>query len=313
MIKKYQCSGYSILVFAVFTWSFSELIVKLLQESVGAIELSFFRFLIGGIILLIILLIKQDLSDLLKLIKNNLILFIIASCFALGFSNIVYFLGVTFTQANIAATIYTTYPIWITIYSIFILNEEKTRMKFLGIILGMIGVIILLTNFNFLGFFLIENLFGNLLVLLGSVIWSLYSVLGKKIQIKEKNISNLSLKFTMLSQFFACIPLVIILPFSPNLSSFFHYNLTSWFWIIFLGVISTGLGLYLLFWGIEKLEVSKGMSLAFLKPIFATILAFLIINETPSITLLISILLVISSILIINRNPSIKSENLKET
>jgi len=314
MKQDFKYSGYTILIFAVFTWSFSELIVKLLQDSVGALELSFFCFFIGGIVLLVILFIKGDLSELGKIIKRDKVLFLTSSLFALGFSNLIYFIGVTLTQANIAATIYTTYPIWITIYSIVLLKEEKTTPKIFGIILGMLGVVILLTNFNFLGFFLVENLLGNVLVLLGSIIWSLYSVLGKKIQTRNENVSNITIKFTMLSQFFACIPLIIIIPFTPEFNRFLQYDIMTWFWILFLGIVSTGLGLYLLFLGIKKVdEVSKGMSLAFLKPIFATILTFLILNETPSFTLLISILLVISSILIINRRTgSSKKSNKKK-
>ena len=86
-------------------------------------------------------------------------------------------------------------------------------------------------------------------------------------------------------------------------------NIESWFWISFLGIISTGLGTYLLFEGIKHIEVSKGMSLAFCKPIFATFLAFFILKELPTITLLISISLVITSIMLINRTPSFEKKS----
>ncbi|MFX0073274.1 MAG: EamA family transporter, partial [Candidatus Hermodarchaeota archaeon] len=80
------------------------------------------------------------------------------------------------------------------------------------------------------------------------------------------------------------------------------------FWIFFLGIVCTGLGTYLLFEGIKHLEVSKGMSLAFLKPIYATFLAFILLNESPTISLIVSIVLVIISILLINKRPSIQEE-----
>lgn len=299
--------GYLIIISAVFCWSFSEVIVKLLQGAVGPLTLSFFRFFIGGIFLLIILLIKGDLEGIFKMFKENLPLFLIASCFAFGLSNVIYFIGVNFTQANFAATIYTTYPIWITIYSYFILKERSNmKLKFIGIIIGILGVILLMTNFNFLEIFSSEYFIGNLLVLLGSIIWSLYSVLGKKIQMKEEDTSNIAIKFTMLSSFFAAFPVFLILIFTPEFNTFFQYDFNSWFWIIFLGIISTGLGIYLLYEGIRWVELSKGISLAFLKPIFATILAFLIVNELPTFALIISIILVIISILLINRNPNKK-------
>jgi drug/metabolite transporter (DMT)-like permease len=181
--------GYLIIIIGVFTWSFSEIIVKLLQGSVGAISLSFFRYFIGGLFLLFILVIKRDLSGIIKMVKENWHLLLISSCFALGIGNAIYFVGVTNTKANIAATIYTTYPMWITFYSIFILNEKSNlKLKFIGIGIGLIGIAILMTNFNITEIFSPQNLFGNFLVLLGSIIWSFYSVLGKKIQINKKKL-----------------------------------------------------------------------------------------------------------------------------
>ena len=302
--------GYSIILLGVFTWSFSEIIVKLLQGFVGPISLSFFRSFIGGLFLLLLLMLKRDLSGIKKMIKDNFILIIVASCFASGLANIIYFIGVSNTQANIAATIYTTYPIWITIYSVFILNEKSNlKWKFIGVILGLVGIAILMTNFNISEIFSSQNLYGNVLVLLGSIIWSLYSVLGKKIQINEKDISNIALKFCMVSSFLACLPVFFILIFSPEFETFMSYNFESWFWISFLGIVSTGLGTYLLFEGIKHIEVSKGMSLAFCKPIFATILAFFLLRELPTIALLISISMVMGSIILINRTPDFEKKD----
>ncbi|TFG28947.1 MAG: hypothetical protein EU532_04240 [Promethearchaeota archaeon] len=310
MIKDESFNGYLIILLGVFTWSFSEIIVKLLQGSVGAISLSFFRYFVGGFFLLIVLLIKRDLSGISKMVKDNWKLLIISSFFALAMANIIYFIGVTNTNANIAATIYTTYPMWITVYSILILNEKSNlKLKFVGIIIGLTGVAILMTNFNILELFSSKNLYGNFLVLLGAIIWSFYSVLGKKIQLNEKKTSNIAVKFCMVSSLLACIPIFLILIFSPEFDTFFNYNFHSWFWISFLGIIPTGFGTYLLFEGIKRIEVSKGMSLAFCKPIFATFLAFFILKELPTITLLISISMVITSIMLINRTPSVEKNS----
>ena len=304
-----RIQSYSIIILAVFTWSFSEIIVKLLQGSIGVFSLSFFRFFIGGVCLLVVLILKRDITGIWKMIKENWKLLLIASCLALGLSNVIYFIGITYTQANIGATLYTTYPIWITIYSIFILNERgNLKLKFIGIVIGILGVAILMTNFNLIAFFSSENLFGNVLVLLGAIIWGFYSVLGKKIQMNEPELSNSALKFSMLSMFLACIPIFTILIFTPEFDDFMNYDLESWFWILFMGIISTGLGIFLLFEGIKHIETSRGMSLAFFKPIFATILAYFILNELPTLALLFSIILIIISISLINRRSFIEKD-----
>jgi len=101
-----KAQAYLIIIIAVFTWSFSEIIVKL--TNVGALSLSFFRFFIAGTFLLLLLAIKKDLKGILTMVKNNWVLILLSSCFALGFSNVIYFVGISNTQANIGATIYTS-------------------------------------------------------------------------------------------------------------------------------------------------------------------------------------------------------------
>lgn len=175
MKLKEEHKGYILVFLAVFIWSFGEIAIKLVQNSLGVFSYSFLRFSIGGLFLILILMLKKDFSGMGKMVKENKALIIISSCLALGISNILYFIGISNTQANIGSVIYTTYPIWVTVFSIFLLNEKTNlKLKFIGMVIGLIGVTILMTNFNLLGFFSSENLVGNLIALLSSILWSLY-------------------------------------------------------------------------------------------------------------------------------------------
>jgi drug/metabolite transporter (DMT)-like permease len=277
--------------------------VKLVQDQANAASLSFYRFFLGGIFLFIILFIKKDLLHIKRMLKNNWLLFVLSSSVALGISNILYFIGLYYTQANIAATIYSTYTIWSTIFSIYILNERNNiKLKFVGLILGSLGVLLLMTNLDLLNIISVENLFGNILVLIGSLLWGIYTVLGKKIQLNEPKLSNCALKFSMLSSFLASIPNFIFMLTFTETTSLLIYSFEIWAHIFFLGFICTGLGIFLLFEGLKNVELSKGMSLALLKPIFVAFLAFIILNEIPTIILAISISLIIIAISLINQN-----------
>ncbi|MBN1803113.1 MAG: EamA family transporter [Candidatus Lokiarchaeota archaeon] len=127
-----------------------------------------------------------------------------------------------------------------------------------------------------------------------------YSVLGKSVQLNESGTTNVALKFTGVSSFFAALPVFVILLFTPERAEIFVMDFNEWPLVLFLGVISTGFGLFLLFLVLKHVEVSRGMSLAFLKPIFATVLAFFLLSETPTIALIVSICLFVISILLIN-------------
>ncbi len=307
--------GYLMCFGGVFTWSFSEIIVKLLQGSVGPVSLSFLRFFFGGLFLLLLMSFQKDLSQMFLLVRRYPKLVVISSVVGLGFSNIVYFYGIQLTQANVGSALYTTYPIFISIYSIFLLNERSNlKGKFIGYILGFIGTAILITNFNFRLFIQPENIAGNLLLVLAAALWAFYSVLGKKIfrkeaqlrDVNEKYISNIEIKFTAVSFFVSSIPSSIILYFTDEIPTFLRYAPQEWSLVLFLAFISTAFGLFIFFVGIRKIEVSKGMSLALLKPIMVSILAYFIIGETVSVALMISLGLVIFAVVLINRKSSKK-------
>lgn len=293
MFMNEKTKGYLMCFFGVFTWSFSEIIVKFLQGQVGPVSLSILRFFIGGLFLIVLMAFQKDMTDIKQLVKKNIKLLLIASMVGLGISNVIYFLGIQLTQANVGSALYTTYPIFISIYGIFILGEKSNlKKKFIGYIIGFTGTLILMTDLNLELLFKPENILGNILLVIAASIWSLYSVLGKKIFRKNVDISNVEIKYTMVSFFLSCIPTTIILIFTPEFSGFLQYSGTEWIIILILACFSTAFGLFVFFLGVRKLEVAQGISLALLKPIMVTIFAFFILGEVPTVALIIAIPLV---------------------
>ncbi len=295
--------GYLFCFIGVFTWSFSEIMVKMLQGSVGPVSLSFLRFFFGGLFLLVILVLRKDTKDLFSFLKTNkkgLMLF--SGMVALGISNIIYFIGLQSTPANIGSATYTTYTIFISIYSIYLLNERtNVALKLIGYFIGFMGAAILITNFQFNLLIDVSYLIGNLLLLLAAAVWAFYSVTGKMLFKRLSEVRNVEIKFTTLAFFLACIPIIIVLFFTPEIHTFFIYSLNDWIIIMILAIISTGFGLFIFFVGIKKIEVSRGISMALLKPIIATVFAFIILGEIPTHALLVAIPLIAVAIVLINR------------
>ncbi|MHA1298750.1 MAG: DMT family transporter [Candidatus Helarchaeota archaeon] len=316
MSKNIEVSGYIFIILSVFIWSLGEIFLKIIQDYIGVFSYTFLRMLIGGTFLLCILVFQRDFSGFNKMIKDNLSLIILTCCIILPLSNILFFLGITNTLANMGAVLCSTSPVWITIFAFIILNEKNNlKTKMIGITIGIIGVTILLTEFNFSGFLSSTFIFGNLMALSAETLWSLYSVLGKKIQQKERDTSNHEIKFTSLSFLLGSTPIFIILIFtpefttlSPKSTSFLNYPLEVWLYIILLGVVFSGLAYILFFKGLRKVDTSKGASLIFLKPIISTIFAFIILNESPTLFLVISSILIIIAIYIINQDSKMEEE-----
>ncbi|MHA1270824.1 MAG: DMT family transporter [Candidatus Helarchaeota archaeon] len=294
--------GYLMCFTGVITWSFSEIIVKLLG-GVGFISLSFLRFFIGGTFLLMIILIqKENTKDLLTIIWKYKWLMIISAAIGLGISNMIYFLGLQFTNANVGSALYVTYPIFISIYSVFLLNERSNlKLKTIGYLIGITGTLILMTNFQFELLFQPQNIFGNILLVFAAILFAFQSVIGKLIFKKSKEITNIEIKYTTTSFLLACIPIIIVLFFTPEINTFLMYSLSEWIIILILGIVSTGFGLYIFYRGIKKIELSKGISLALLKPVISTIFCYIILEELPTIALIVSIPMIMVAVFLINR------------
>jgi drug/metabolite transporter (DMT)-like permease len=294
--------GYLMCFFGVFTWSFSEIIVKKLQGAVGPVSLSFLRFFLGGLFLLLLILLRKDTKDLFSFLRKPKWLMLFSGMVALGISNIIYFIGLQSTQANIGSAMYTTYTIFISIYSIFLLNEKTNiSLKLIGYTIGFIGAALLITNFQFNLFIEPAYLLGNLLLLLAAAIWAFHSVTGKMLFLRLPEVKSVEIKFTMLAFFLACIPILIVLPFTSEINTFFLYDLNAWFFILLMAIITTGFGLFIFFVGIKKVEVSRGISMALLKPIITAVFAFPILGELPTPALYIAMPLISIAILLINR------------
>ncbi|MHA1698815.1 MAG: DMT family transporter [Promethearchaeota archaeon] len=313
---KQSVKGYLFCFLGVLQWSFSEIIVRLLQDDsvvssrVGPVSLSFYRFFFGGLFLLTILLIKRDLSGMKDIIRHNLKPTLIASMFGLGFSNVIYFIGVAMTQANIGAALYTSYPIFIGIYGMIILNERgNIPLKIIGFVIGLTGIIILMTNFNLILLFKPSTILGNILLLSAAAIWALYSVLGKKVMNANPKIKNIEIKWTTLSFFLACVPILIILPFYDRMSktggelpNFLRHDLTVWVLILIMAFSTTAFGLYIFFKGVKLIQVSHGISLSLFKPILVTFFSYFILpDEKIPDALFVSIPLVFLAVFLINK------------
>jgi drug/metabolite transporter (DMT)-like permease len=301
MISK-TARGYAFISIAVLSWSFSEILQKLLQGAVPPMSKSFFRFFIGILPLGLILLIKKDFK--MGFIKRNLKELLLSSILGLSIGNFVYFLGIERTKANLGSAIYGTYPLFISIYSYFLLKEHTNlKRKIIGYIIGFLATFMILTNLNFTNLINSEYMAGNLLVLVAAAIWSIYSVFGKKITKKERDLtSNIDLKFNFVAMALASISNLIFIGFMPTeQQSFFVYPLESWIYLFLLGIFVTGLGTWFFFLGIQDLEISKGISFAMFKPLFSLVLAFFILGETPSAILIIALPFVLLSIYLINK------------
>ena len=81
------------------------------------------------------------------------------------------------------------------------------------------------------------------------------------------------------------------------------YNVRAWTWLLYLGLVTVGIGYILYFEGMRRVPASRGASLFYLKPVLALLFAHFALGEPISYTLLLASVLVASGILLVTFPP----------
>ena len=230
----------SYLIIVSILWSFSFGIIKYGLGGVDSSYISFIRSLIAFLFFSSISIynIKKFSFDL-KLVIIGAIQF--------GLMYVFYIQSYAYLPAYLIATFTITTPIFVGLASKFILKEQISKNGIYAIILVLIGSFLMRMNIvnplnYWIGFLLIQ--FANFFFASGQILFKEWNIKNDSKDIVH-NFSQLFLGATFITSIFYF--------FSMNNS----YELTSinLFTLIFLGLISTGLGF--LFWNIGSLKVSN--------------------------------------------------------
>lgn len=148
-------------------------VTKIGLIGIPPLSFAFIRFLVAGIAILPFLFGRNFLKDVKRLIPFSL----------LGTVNIIFFiLGVKTTTATIGQLLYAGVPLATAIFLFVLFRDRLTSRKGIGIVIGFAGVItVVLLPVIEKGTMFSGNLFGNLLITVGVISYSLYMAYSKKL------------------------------------------------------------------------------------------------------------------------------------
>jgi drug/metabolite transporter (DMT)-like permease len=202
---------------------------------------------------------KIEIKDYLKLM--------VASLFGVVINMLFFFKGLEYTSPIHASSIMTIIPIIILVLSAYILKEKVTKLKIIGVILGLAGALVLTLygKSSRVG----DNIpLGNLLVFLNAVSYSIYIILIKKLTAKYH-------PFTFIKWLFL-FGLIILTPFGySELQEVQWHTFTPYttFSVLFV-VIGATFGTYLLNpLALNKLKASTVGIFIYLQPAIAALFA----------------------------------------
>lgn len=152
---------------------------KLSLRAFDPLFLIFLRITIAALVFALILGYQKKLLHSLRVIKKHIGKFILLGLVGVGAAMIVGFIGLKSTTVIHYDLLFNASAVTMVVFSFLMLKERVRRVDAVLFLVALVGVLFIITNGNFtLAAFQGGAFWGDVLVLISSVGWGLYSVLG---------------------------------------------------------------------------------------------------------------------------------------
>ena len=274
----------------------SEFFVKL--SGISGVEVSVWRFGIGGLALLTLSLINPSSRNLVSPLKQKFIPIVTLSVFGMAFGQFLFHWALDFASVVQVATMVTIMPIGVVFVARVVEGTIITPPKIISGIGAFLGCVFLLTD----GY--LDQLSGSGNSIIGiylsigcALIGSVYLVLVKP-YVQDYGPIRMT-TYTFVLGFIALYPSIgLIWGIWVNPFDLFDRTSVEYLSIITLGIWNTCIAFILWLWGLSKIpDVARGNYLFFLKPVIALCLAFFVLEDNITTNQLIAIIVITGFVL----------------
>jgi len=244
---------------------------------------AFLRFSIAGLVSIIYIILKGETKSLKVLAEKPVVIILLAFTGIFGMGTAV-FTALKYSTAVDVSIIMNSNAVFITPLALLV-GESISLLKIIGIIIGLLGCMLVI-NGDLTGFELIRNehLTGNLIAIISSLCWAIYTVMGKKI-VRERG----GLVITTLNMLIGSVPLFLL---TTGLGQLAIPPLKGLIIIIYLAVLPTAIGFIFWYKALEKIDASQLGPLQYLVPVGTAIISVFTLDEPIKLASIVGMLLV---------------------
>ena len=282
-----------LLLTAIF-WGGTFVAGRVVAKNVDPYSAAFLRFAIASVLLLSL---TFKVEGRLPVIKASQIIPVIALGMTGMFAyNVLFFKGLKLINAGRAGLIVAMNPVLIAILSSYFFKEKLTLLKITGIVISVTGAVIVVSRGNPIEIVDGNAGLGELYIFCCVLSWVAYSLIGKAMM---TDFSPLVL--VAYSSVIGSVALSVPACINGVIRHLTHYSATDWVGIFYLAFFGTVLGFVWYYEGIKKIGPTKAGLFINLVPASAVVLAYLILSEPITLSLLIGAILVTSGLYLTNR------------
>ena len=263
----------------------------LMPEFIHPIALVFARVLGAGLLFWIFsLFVKTQ-----KVEKKDMKRIALLAVFGVVINQIFFIYGLSITTPINSSIIMISNPIMVFVFTLIILKERITVIKFSGLIFAVVGAVMIL---RFRGNFEVgsDTIAGDLMTLINSASWAIFVVMVKPIMMKYNTVTAMRWLFLFGAMYMLPIGLVETLHTDWN-----AFTSNAIFALLFVVVATTFVAYFLNIYGLQELSPNTVSAYIYLQPFLASLFAILMGEDTLTPTKLFSGFLIILGLYLINK------------
>lgn len=265
-------------------WGSAFVFIKVATPAIGAVGLVFLRLVLASLLLGALFIRKQHF----KMIKENIFPIILIGVTNVALPFYCFSYAALEINASTMAVINGSTPLFAFVFSIFWLNFQFKWFQFLGILIGMSGLVV------FVGYESLEfKLFPMFMAMIGAAMYGLSMNYIYKLNVVDTGVMA---AVTMVAATIMIAPFLLLDPIIME-----NWNLKIAASVIFLGVFCTGLAYLPYFILIKRVGPISTSLVALLVPIFGMLWAYLLLQETITLVMLTGCLLIIGGVVLTSR------------
>ncbi|MBU6253857.1 MAG: EamA family transporter [Acidobacteria bacterium] len=279
-------------------WGSTYFAIAYVIESMPPLLAMGIRFLIAGLLLALIISLRQGASEL-KIPRAEMRSSLLMGFLLLGFGIGTVSIAQAYVPSGIVALIIAALPLWIAIFRT-ISGERLAKTSWLGLAIGFAGVALLLKPGSISPVSEIENsklFLFMLLVLLGNIGWALGTFLAPRFPLPKN-----TLVFTAYEMLAGGASLTLAgFIKGESISDFLDATSWSWLWFVYLIIFGSIAAYSAYLWLVANAPVSLTATYAYVNPIIAVALGAIFLDELITgayaiggLIILIGVILVVS-------------------
>lgn len=297
-----------LLAFAViyFVWGSTYLAIRVGVREMPPFLMAGLRFSIAGIIMYVWLRLSGTRTP--RLREWLAATFLAALIFLLDYGSL--FWAEQRVPSGIAAVVLATIPVFITLLEIIFLRTQRLTIRLgAALIVGLCGVAVLMNPSFSLGETPVDRA-GAFVLLMASFTWSVATILTRRLPLPTSKPMSAAIQMLL-----GGLQLFVLAGLTGEFSEFQVQTVsgTAWFSLIYLIVAGSIVGFTAYIWLLHYESPTKVGTYAYVNPVVAVAVGYLIGKETIGPRTLLGTLLILISVITITTTPKKRSLPIHET